>query len=137
MAIAASGHFGLCPLRQEAAFFCFFIFNKTTNNDSSLLSRWIAKFAQMGFESGGNMKENEPTADDVMSYKGLSAYLKLSQSSLRHKVMGGTIPSFRIDGAVRFSKKQIDEWLEGLQKKSKKKTTENNNDLFPVDGGNE
>jgi len=30
--------------------------------------------------------------DEVMNYQGLSAYLKISQGSLRHKVMRGGIP---------------------------------------------
>ena len=52
------------------------------------------------------MKENYKTpftvpADDVMSYKGLSAYLKMSQGTLRQKVINGRIPFFKID-----------EWLE-------------------------
>ena len=67
-------------------------------------------------------------ADDVMNYKQLSEYLKLSEGGLRQKVMKGTIPSFRIDGAVRFSKKAIDEWIEGLHRGCKKKT-----DLFSAD----
>jgi len=87
------------------------------------------------------MKEIEPSVDDVMSYKGLSAYLKLSQSSLRHKVMADKIPFFRIDGAVRFSKKAIDEWIEGLHRSDKKKTQtlfvpEKKTDLFSADEGN-
>jgi len=68
--------------------------------------------------------------DDVFDYQGLSAYLKLSPNTLRHKVMRGSIPFFKIDGAVRFSKKKIDEWLDDLHKKSKKKTPENKADLF-------
>ena len=88
--------------------------------------------------------------DDVMNYKELSAYLKLSENTLRIKVMKGTIPSFKIDGAVRFSKKKIDEWLEGLQqggnlrpsgsvevRGSKKKTTEKKSDFFSADSEGE
>jgi len=77
-------------------------------------------------------------ADDVMNYKQLSEYLKLSEGGLRQKVMKGNIPSFRIDGAVRFSKKAIDEWIEGLHQKGKKKNQtlfvpENKKDLFSAD----
>jgi len=80
-------------------------------------------------------------ADDVMNYKQLSEYLKLSEGGLRQKVMKGTIPSFRIDGAVRFSKKAIDEWIEGLHRGDKKKTQtlfvpEKKTDLFSADEGN-
>ena len=86
------------------------------------------------------MKEKEPSPcmalnDDFMSYKGLSAYLKLSESTLRHKVMNGKIPFFKIDGAVRFSKKKIDAWLEGHQRGKKRKQAENNGELFTTAGG--
>jgi excisionase family DNA binding protein len=86
-------------------------------------------------------KQSLPSGDDVMNYKGLSAYLKLSQSSLRHKVIAGTIPSLKIDGAVRFSKIEIDEWLKGHKRKTSEnktietETPENETDLFSADGG--
>jgi excisionase family DNA binding protein len=69
-----------------------------------------------------------------MSYKGLSAYLKLSQNTLRHKVMNGKIPCIKVDGTVRFSKKKIDAWLEENQKGAKRKQVKNNGELF-ADGG--
>jgi len=49
--------------------------------------------------------------DEVMDYRGLSAYLKMAQGTLRHKVMRGEIPHFKIGHSVRFSKKRIDSWL--------------------------
>ena len=89
------------------------------------------------------MKENETTANEVMSYKCLSAYLKLSQGNLRQKVMNGKIPFFKIDGAVRFSKKHIDAWLQEHHKGEKRKlpnspmgNVQNSGELF-ADGGGE
>jgi len=82
------------------------------------------------------MKEFEPPADEVMSYKGLSAYLKLSQNTLRHKVMNGAIPFFKIDGAVRFSKTKIDAWLEEHHRGAKRKQAKNGGGFF-TDGGGE
>jgi len=82
------------------------------------------------------LKENETTANEVMSYKGLSAYLKLSQGNLRQKVMNGKIPFFKIDGAVRFSKKHIDAWLQEHHTGAKHKQAQNNGELF-TDGGGE
>jgi len=82
------------------------------------------------------LKENETTANDVMSYKGLSAYLKLSQGNLRQKVMNGKIPFLKIDGAVRFSKKHIDAWLQEHHTGAKHKQAQNNGELF-TDGGGE
>ena len=90
------------------------------------------------------MKEIGITANDVMSYKGLSVYLKMSQGTLRQKVMNGTIPFSKIGSSVRFSKKTIDAWLEENHKSTKKKKqrTENKEqgdmgggELFPADGG--
>ena len=83
------------------------------------------------------MKETDTTADEVMSYKGLSTYLKLSQGTLRHKVMCNKIPFFKIDGAVRFSKKKIDAWLEEHHKGAKRKQAQNSGELFSAGGGNE
>jgi len=79
------------------------------------------------------MKETYQINYEVMSYKELSAYLKLSPDTLRHKVMQGKIPFFKIDGAVRFSKKDIDVWLEEHCKKPKKLQAENLNGLIEVD----
>ena len=56
--------------------------------------------------------------DEVMNYQGLSTYLKIPQGSLRHKVMRGVIPYFKIGRCVRFSKNQIDLWLEDSQRKN-------------------
>jgi excisionase family DNA binding protein len=67
-----------------------------------------------------NIKVITPPADDVMDYKGLSAYLKMSQSTLRHRVMFGKIPFFKIGFSVRFSKADIDAWLEGHRKSPKR-----------------
>ena len=49
--------------------------------------------------------------DEVMNYRGLSTYMKLAQGTLRHKVMRGEIPYFKIGWSVRFSKREIDLWL--------------------------
>ena len=72
-----------------------------------------------------NIEPVVPAADEVMNYKGLAVYLKLSAGTLRHKVMRNEIPYIKIDGAVRFSKKIIDAWLvEKLRKPNKKKVAD-------------
>lgn len=90
------------------------------------------------------MNETDTAANEVMSYKGLSAYLKLAEITLRHKVMNGKIPCIKIDGTVRFSKKKIDAWLEENQKGTKRKqphspkgNVQNSGELFTDGGGNE
>jgi len=81
------------------------------------------------------MQETDIPADEVMSYKGLAAYLKLSPGTLRQKVMDKKIPFFKIDGSVRFYKKAIDAWIKEKHKSVKRIQPENNGELFPVDGG--
>ena len=71
------------------------------------------------------MKEAEQHNFEIMNYKELSVYLKLSPNTLRHKVMQGKIPFYKIDGAVRFSKKDIDVWLEEHYRKTIKPKAEN------------
>ena len=67
--------------------------------------------------------------NEVMDYEGLSLYLKISEGYLRHLVMSGNIPYFKIGRNVRFYKVKIDNWLEELHNLQK---TENNNDAsFP------
>ncbi|MCL2140027.1 MAG: helix-turn-helix domain-containing protein [Treponema sp.] len=72
------------------------------------------------------MKTNEPAADEIMNYKGLSAYLKMAQGTLRHKVMGNSIPYYKIGKNVRFSKTLIEKWLAEHQREAKVKKPENN-----------
>jgi len=71
------------------------------------------------------MKEAEQHNFEIMNYKELSVYLKLSPNTLRHKVMQGKIPFYKIDGSVRFSKKDIDAWLEEHYRKTIKPKAEN------------
>ena len=61
------------------------------------------------------MNAFEPPAEEVMTYKGLSAYLKMAPGTLRHYVMRGIIPCTKIGINVRFTKKQIDAWLESQE----------------------
>jgi len=67
------------------------------------------------------MKAIEKAAfvDEVMDYRGLSAYLKMAHNTLRHKVMRNEIPFYKIGSSVRFCKKDIDEWL--IEHKQNKK----------------
>jgi|GEM_PF-1944712 len=64
--------------------------------------------------------EQTAVADEVMDYRGLSAYLKMAQNTLRHKVMRNEIPFYKIGSSVRFCKKDIDEWLAGHKRYKKR-----------------
>ena len=78
------------------------------------------------------MKVVEPSADEIMNYRGLSLYLKMAQGTLRHLVMWGEIPFFKIGRNVRFAKKDIDVWLK-QHKRSPKQIPDGN----AVDAGND
>jgi len=65
------------------------------------------------------MKVLEPPENEVMDYRGLAVYLKMSENTLRHKVMRGEMPYIKIGSSVRFVKKHIDVWLEGQKKGAK------------------
>jgi excisionase family DNA binding protein len=60
--------------------------------------------------------------NEVMDYRGLSAYLKMAPNTLRHKVMRNEIPFYKIGSSVRFCKKDINEWLVE-HKQNKKRNT--------------
>jgi excisionase family DNA binding protein len=53
--------------------------------------------------------------DTIFNKKGLSAYLKLSESSINKMVSNKEIPHFKIQpgqsGGVRFFKRDIDKWI--------------------------
>ena len=74
------------------------------------------------------MKAANTQTDDVMNYHGLSAYLKMSYGTLRHWVMKGKIPCLKVGKSVRFSKKQIDLWLEKYHRQLKQVKNESGND---------
>jgi excisionase family DNA binding protein len=56
--------------------------------------------------------------NEVLDYRSLSAYLKIPEGSLRHMVLREGIPYYKIGRSVRFSKSQVDQWLEEHQRKN-------------------
>jgi excisionase family DNA binding protein len=86
------------------------------------------------------MRATEAPPDDVMDYRGLSRYMKISYGTLRHKVMKGEIPHIKIGRSVRFDKKRIDQWLAKQAREPQRKKPadgrESGGESFPA-GGNE
>jgi len=76
-------------------------------------------------------------ADEVMDYRGLSAYLKMAENTLRHKVMRNEIPFYKIGSSVRFCKRDIDGWLVEHRQYKKLDTTvgETESAAVPTAGG--
>jgi excisionase family DNA binding protein len=81
------------------------------------------------------MKITEPQTDEVLDYRGLSKYMKVAYGTLRHWVMEGKIPYFKIGRNVRFSKKAIDEWLVKYHREAENPVADNTGGLPFDDGG--
>lgn len=48
---------------------------------------------------------------DVMTIKELSEYLKMAQKTLYRLASVGKVPGFKVGGAWRFRKSEIDKWI--------------------------
>ncbi len=55
---------------------------------------------------------------DVMTIKELSEYLKMAQKTLYRLAADGTVPGFKVGGAWRFRKSEIDKWIKRQEKKT-------------------
>ncbi|MCB1563970.1 MAG: helix-turn-helix domain-containing protein [Alphaproteobacteria bacterium] len=49
---------------------------------------------------------------DVMTIRELAAYLKMAEKMLYRLAAQGKIPGFKVGGAWRFRKSEIDKWIE-------------------------
>jgi len=56
---------------------------------------------------------------DIMTIKEVSSYLKLNEKTAYRLVLDGKIPGFKVGGAWRFRKEQIDEWIKEQAKCNK------------------
>ena len=83
------------------------------------------------------MRAVDTSGDDVMDYRGLSVYLKMSPGALRHKVMRGIIPYVKIGRSVRFAKKDIDVWLKIHRKELQQSNVGKISDELVSAGGSE
>jgi excisionase family DNA binding protein len=50
-------------------------------------------------------------SDDIMNIENLTAYLKISRSTLYKLVQNGRLPGQKVGKRWRFHKEAIDEWL--------------------------
>lgn len=55
---------------------------------------------------------------DVITIRELAAYLQMAGKTLYRLAAEGTVPSFKIGGAWRFRKGEIDNWILGQEKQS-------------------
>lgn len=57
---------------------------------------------------------------DVMTIREVAEYLKLTDKTAYRLAAGGTIPGFKVGGAWRFRKGDIDDWIEARKLQSRK-----------------
>jgi excisionase family DNA binding protein len=48
---------------------------------------------------------------DIITIRELSAFLKMAEKTLYRLVAEGSIPGFKVGGAWRFRKSEIDRWI--------------------------
>lgn len=49
---------------------------------------------------------------DILTIKEVSAYLKITEKTAYRLTAEGKIPGFKVGGAWRFRKKELDEWID-------------------------
>lgn len=59
--------------------------------------------------------------DSILTIKELSLYLKLAEKTAYRLASDGTIPGFKVGGAWRFRKLDIDQWIEDKKTEGKGK----------------
>lgn len=55
---------------------------------------------------------------DVITIQELAVYLKMAEKTLYRLAAQGGVPSFKVGGAWRFRKSEIDKWIKEQEKKS-------------------
>lgn len=56
--------------------------------------------------------------EEVLKLKDLAALLKLGEKTIYSMAQNGELPAFKVRGQWRFSRKDIDEWIEEQKKSS-------------------
>lgn len=59
------------------------------------------------------------STDDIFTIKELSLYLRLAEKTAYRLAAEGKFPGFKVGGAWRFRKAEIDSWIESQEKKAK------------------
>lgn len=65
---------------------------------------------------------------DVMTIREVAEYLKLTEKTAYRLTADGSIPGFKIGGAWRFRKRDIDAWIETRKLQSSKGGASNRNE---------
>ncbi len=57
---------------------------------------------------------------DIITIKEVAEYLKIKEKTAYSLAASGDIPGFKVGGAWRFKKSEIDKWINNQQKAEKK-----------------
>lgn len=60
--------------------------------------------------------------NDILTIKELSVYLKLAEKTAYRLASDGKIPGFKVGGAWRFRKSEIDQWIKSQEERARKET---------------
>lgn len=60
--------------------------------------------------------------DNILTIKELSLYLKLAEKTAYRLASDGKIPGFKVGGAWRFRKSEIDQWIKSQEERARKET---------------
>ena len=54
---------------------------------------------------------------DIITIRELATYLKMAEKTLYRLVAEGSVPGFKVGGAWRFRKSEIDKWIKAQEKR--------------------
>jgi excisionase family DNA binding protein len=55
---------------------------------------------------------------DVITIRELAVYLKMAEKTLYRLAAEGSVPGFKVGGAWRFRKSEIDKWIKEQEKRT-------------------
>jgi excisionase family DNA binding protein len=62
--------------------------------------------------------------DNILTIKELSLYLKLAEKTAYRLASDGKLPGFKVGGAWRFRKSEIDQWIKNQEDRARKENKE-------------
>ena len=64
------------------------------------------------FSRNGDSLMGSPMDSDIMTIREVAEYLKLTEKTAYRHAADGKIPGFKVGGAWRFRRGEIDKWIE-------------------------
>lgn len=64
-------------------------------------------------------RTDAPMKDTVLTVRDVAEMLKLAEKTVYSLVADGEIPGFKVGGSWRFSRKELENWIEAQNRKAK------------------